>query len=262
MAKATERIFLPMLRTVIPEIRDYFLPWEGVFHNISVVALDKEFPSHAKKLAAGVWGQGQMSFCKAVVAVDGGDDPSDLSKVWRKFLDSFDPERDVFLSEGVLDALDHSAPRPLQGSKIAIDLTDETDGETKRNVRKPSAPTESDIAEIESFLKSEVPQFSRMSARNGFCAIAIDKENSRGRDILEKIGNCGKFAEFFRAAALFDSDVDIENNSKILWKIFNNTDPSRDIMIVGNSLCLVDACRKNAADGYPREWPDDLSFDK
>lgn len=262
MAKATERIFLPMLRTVIPEIRDYFLPWEGVFHNISVVALDKEFPSHAKKLAAGVWGQGQMSFCKAVVAVDGGDDPSDLSKVWRKFLDSFDPERDVFLSEGVLDALDHSAPRPLQGSKIAIDLTDETDGETKRNVRKLSAPTESDIAEIESFLKSEVPQFSRMSARNGFCAIAIDKGNSRGRDILEKIGNCGKFAEFFRAAALFDSDVDIENNSKILWKIFNNTDPSRDIMIVGNSLCLVDACRKNAADGYPREWPDDLSFDK
>ena len=262
MAKATERIFLPMLRTVIPEIRDYFLPWEGVFHNISVVALDKEFPSHAKKLAAGVWGQGQMSFCKAVVAVDGGDDPSDLSKVWRKFLDSFEPERDVFLSEGVLDALDHSAPRPLQGSKIAIDLTGEMDGETKRNVRKLSAPTESDIAEIENFLKSEVPQFSRMSARSGFCAIAVDKGNSRGRGILEKIGSFGKFAEFFRAAALFDSDVDIENNSKILWKIFNNTDPSRDIMIVDNSLCLVDACRKNAADGYPREWPDDLSFDK
>lgn len=262
MAKATERIFLPMLRTVIPEIRDYFLPWEGVFHNISVVALDKEFPAHAKKLAAGVWGQGQMSFCKAVVAIDGGDDPSDLSKVWQKFLESFDPERDVFLSEGVLDALDHSAPRPLQGSKIAIDLTGEIDGETKRNVRKLSVPTESDAAEIEKFLKSQVPQFLRMSARNGFCAIAVEKGSSRGRDILEKIGSFGKFAEFFRAAALFDSDVDIESNSKILWKIFNNTDPSRDIMVVGNSLCLVDACKKNAADGYPREWPDDLSFDK
>lgn len=262
MAKATERIFLPMLRTVIPEIRDYFLPWEGVFHNISVVALDKEFPAHAKKLAAGVWGQGQMSFCKAVVAIDGGDDPSDLSKVWQKFLESFDPERDVFLSEGVLDALDHSAPRPLQGSKIAIDLTGEIDGETKRNVRKLSVPTESDAAEIEKFLKSQVPQFLRMSARNGFCAIALKKGSSRGRDILEKIGSFGKFAEFFRAAVLFDSDVDIESNSKILWKIFNNTDPSRDIMVVGNSLCLVDACKKNAADGYPREWPDDLSFDK
>lgn len=262
MAKATERIFLPMLRTVIPEIRDYFLPWEGVFHNISVVALDKEFPAHAKKLAAGVWGQGQMSFCKAVVAIDGGDDPSDLSKVWQKFLESFDPERDVFLSEGVLDALDHSAPRPLQGSKIAIDLTGEIDGETKRNVRKLSVPTESDAAEIEKFLKSQVPQFLRMSARNGFCAIVVEKGSSRGRDILEKIGSFGKFAEFFRAAVLFDSDVDIESNSKILWKIFNNTDPSRDIMVVGNSLCLVDACKKNAADGYPREWPDDLSFDK
>ena len=98
--------------------------------------------------------------------------------------------------------------------------------------------------------------------RNGFCAIAVEKGSSRERDILEKIGSFGKFAEFFRAAVLFDSDVDIESNSKILWKIFNNTDPSRDIMVVGNSLCLVDACKKNAADGYPREWPDDLSFDK
>ena len=262
MAKATERIFLPMLRTVIPEIRDYFLPWEGVFHNISVVALDKEFPAHAKKLAAGVWGQGQMSFCKAVVAIDGDENPADLSKVWQKFLYSFEPERDIFLSEGVLDALDHAAPRPLQGSKIAIDLTGEIGGEPKRNVRKLSIPTESDIAEIENFLKTEVPQFLRMSARNGFCAIAIEKGNSRGRDILEKIGSFEKFAEFFRAVALFDSDIDIENNSKMLWKVFNNTDPSRDIIIVGNSLCLVDACRKNAADGYPREWPDDLSFDK
>ena len=70
MAKATERIFLPMLRTVFPEIHDYFLPWEGVFHNIVIVSAQKEYPAHAQRLMSGLWGQGQMSFCKAIVVVD------------------------------------------------------------------------------------------------------------------------------------------------------------------------------------------------
>lgn len=85
MAKATERIFLPLLRAVNPDIREYFLPWEGVFHNISIVSLRKEFPAHARRLASGIWGAGQMSFCKCVVAVGEEDDPSDLKHVWELF---------------------------------------------------------------------------------------------------------------------------------------------------------------------------------
>ena len=171
MAKATERIFLPMLRSVMPEIRDYFLPWEGVFHNIVVVSIDKEYPAHAQKLVSGLWGQGQMSFCKAIVVVDEDVDPSNSAQVWQKFLDNFDASEDVFLSSGVLDALDHSAPQPLRGAKIGIDLTRRIEGETPRKIKPPETPTAEKIADMENFLSQNVPQFLKADARNGFCAV-------------------------------------------------------------------------------------------
>ena len=262
MAKATERIFLPLLRSVMPEIKDYFLPWEGVFHNIVVVAVDKEYPAHARKLAQGLWGQGQMSFCKAIVLVDDDVDPSNLQQIWELFLDEFDANEDVFISEGVLDVLDHSAPNPLRGAKIGIDLTRRIHGETPRKKFELEAMSQADIKSCEDFLKNNIPEFVKMNANDGFCAIAINKGESRGRDILEKIGANKDFAKFFRAVAIFDSQVDINNNSKLLWKIFNNTDPSRDIIFREPNLTIIDACKKNRADGYTREWPDDLSFDK
>lgn len=260
MAKATERVFLPLLKTVMPEIKEYFLPWEGVFHNIAVVSIEKEFPAHAQKLASGLWGQGQMSFCKSLTVVDESVDPSDLRAVWRKFVESFDPKSDAMISSGVLDALDHSAPNPLHGAKIAIDLTERTDGEAPRSVKKLSPADESSVAKIVAYLKAELPQFDRLCARDFFCAVAVKKGESRGRDILEKLKHAPDLAEHFKVAAIFDSEVDISDNSKILWKIFNNTDPSRDIIF--GDPCLLDACKKNAADGHTREWPDDLSFDK
>lgn len=262
MAKATERIFLPAIRAVMPEIRDYFLPWEGVFHNISIVSMDKEYPAHAQKLASGLWGQGQMSFCKAVVAVGADTDPSDMKRIWKKLLDNFDPNTDVFMSEGVLDVLDHSSPEPLRGSKIGIDLTERLESESPRKIRKLRTPSDDDISLMRDFLGKNIKGFLRMEARRGFCAVAIEKGDSRGRDILEKAASNGLFSEFFRVFALFDSDIDISDNSKILWKIFNNTDPLRDILIKPDGLCLIDACKKGKADGYGREWPDDLSFDK
>lgn len=165
MAKATERVFLPLLKTVMPEIKEYFLPWEGVFHNIAVVSIEKEFPAHAQKLASGLWGQGQMSFCKSLTVVDESVDPSDLRAVWRKFVESFDPKSDAMISSGVLDALDHSAPNPLHGAKIAIDLTKRTDGEAPRSVKKLSPADESSVAKIGGVPESQELPRSTGSAR-------------------------------------------------------------------------------------------------
>ncbi len=262
MAKATERIFLPLLRSVMPEIKDYFLPWEGVFHNIVVVSINKEYPAHARKIAQGLWGQGQMSFCKAIVLVDEDIAPSDLPKVWELFLNSFDALQDVFITEGVLDVLDHSAPNPLRGAKIGIDLTRRIVGESERQKFNLQTPSETDIKKCENFLKSNLPQFKSMNVENGFCAIAVNKGETRGTDMLKKIAELDELKKFFRAVAIFDSNVDIKNNSKLLWKIFNNTDPSRDIIFTPQNFTLIDACKKNRADGYQRDWPDDLSFDK
>ena len=262
MAKATERIFLPLLKAVAPEICDMFLPWEGVFHNIAVVSIKKEFPAHAQKLASLLWGQGQMSFCKSIVVVDSDVDPSDLRGVWDLFLQNFDPHSDILITDGVLDALDHSAPHPLRGSKLCVDLTRRGFGEDERSATSPKELSESEAEHAKSILEKILGENSKFKFYKGFCAASIEKGSRKGTDILQAVDASGALNGKVRAFAIFDKGVDIENASKILWKIFNNTDPRRDIIISkSGGLCLIDACKKTSADGYTREWPEDLKFD-
>lgn len=126
MAKATERIFLPMLKMLVPEIVDMELPMEGVFHNCALVAIDKKFPGQAKKVINALWGLGQMASTKYVVVFDKDINLRDSSTVVWKLLNNVDPKRDLLLSEGPLDALDHSAPYPNFGGKMGIDATRKT----------------------------------------------------------------------------------------------------------------------------------------
>lgn len=121
--KATERIFLPLIRLQLPEVSDINLPYEGVFHNCVIVAIKKEYPGHARKVASALWGMGQMMFVKAIIIVDEDVDVQNLSEVAWNVLSSVDPERDTFIVKGPLDVLDHAAPQPIYGSKIGIDAT-------------------------------------------------------------------------------------------------------------------------------------------
>ena len=156
LAKATERLFLPMLQTVFPEIKDYWFPWEGVFHNIVVVALEKEYPGHAQKIMSGLWGQGQMSFCKAIVVVDADIDPSDPAAVLRQLALRFDLSSDITVTKGVLDVLDHSSPVANFGNKIGLDLTARFPGEPPRNRQLPSMAPPSD-AYLAGVVKNKIP---------------------------------------------------------------------------------------------------------
>lgn len=123
MAKATERIFLPLLRQLCPEIRDICMPMEGVFHNCVIVSIEKRYPGQARKVMNFLWGMGQMAYTKLIVAVDGDIVPSDLSKVaWRAF-NNIDAKRDLVFSDGPLDVLDHSSPAPRFGTRLGIDAT-------------------------------------------------------------------------------------------------------------------------------------------
>lgn len=126
MAKATERIFLPILKMLVPEIIDMELPMEGVFHNCALVSIDKKFPGQAKKVISALWGLGQMASTKYIVIFDKDIDLRDTSTVVWKLLNNVDPKRDLLLSEGPLDALDHSAPYPNFGGKLGIDATRKT----------------------------------------------------------------------------------------------------------------------------------------
>jgi len=120
---ATERIFLPLLRMTMPEIVDYHMPAEGIFHNLVFVSIRKEYPGHAFKVMNGLWGQGLMSLAKVIVIVDHDIDVKNAAEVWWFALNNIDPERDIQFTRGPADDLDHSARGPAYGSKMGIDGT-------------------------------------------------------------------------------------------------------------------------------------------
>lgn len=126
MAKATERVFLPMLQMLIPEIVDIELPMEGVFHNCALVSIEKTYAGQAKKTINALWGLGQMASTKFVAVFDSDVDLRDASTVVWKLLNNVDPKRDLLISEGPLDVLDHSASYPNYGGKMGIDATRKT----------------------------------------------------------------------------------------------------------------------------------------
>ena len=123
LGKATERIFLPAVKMTVPEIVDYDLPVAGAFHNCVIVSIRKAFPGHAKKVMHAIWGLGMLSLTKCVVVVDAHVDVHDYEQVFFRVCANVDPKRDVVLTEGPLDQLDHAATLEAYGGKLGIDAT-------------------------------------------------------------------------------------------------------------------------------------------
>ena len=123
MGKVTERVFLPIIQAVLPEVVDINMPAEGVFHNLVLVSIKKEYPGQARKVMYGLWGMGLMSLAKTIIVVDHFVNVQDLSEVTWRVTNNIDPSQDVLFASGPLDDLDHSSPTPKFGSKIGIDAT-------------------------------------------------------------------------------------------------------------------------------------------
>jgi len=124
LGKATERLFLPLLQQMMPEVVDYNFPAEGIFQNLVVVAIRKRYPGHAKKVMYGLWGLGHMMMLtRNILVVDADIDVHNLSEVAWTALNNVDAGRDLVLAPGPVDALDHAAPLPAFGTKLGIDAT-------------------------------------------------------------------------------------------------------------------------------------------
>jgi 4-hydroxy-3-polyprenylbenzoate decarboxylase len=124
MGWATERIFLPLIQMVIPEVVDYSLPAEGIFHNFVFVRIRKRYPGHAFKIMNAIWGLGQLMFSKFIVVVDEWVDVQDMSEVLWVLGNHCEPERDTLMTKGPRDALDHASPLAHFGSKMGFDATE------------------------------------------------------------------------------------------------------------------------------------------
>jgi 4-hydroxy-3-polyprenylbenzoate decarboxylase len=264
LARATERIFLPLLTAIMPEIRDFWMPWEGVFHNVTVISIEKEYPGHARRVMSAMWGQGQMSFCKALVLVDSEVDLGNPRKVLESLLDQVDLESDLYVSEGVLDVLDHSAPEPLFGGKLGIDATHRFHGEKSRRPIGVPLPIPSQAAidhslrDISELLAAfYVPP---LNVENRLLLIGFHKDGvTSGRDLAERILNHETLTPF-SIIILYDVSIDLRDASLTLWKLFNNVDPKRDLIRRANRL-VIDATKKGPEDGHHRPWPDDIVMD-
>jgi 4-hydroxy-3-polyprenylbenzoate decarboxylase len=123
LGHATERIFLPLLQLTLPEVVDYHMPAEGIFHNLVFVSIDKQYPGQAFKVMNGLWGQGLMSLAKVIVVVDRDVNVRDAKEAWWVALNNIDPERDVRFTLGPVDVLDHASRAFTFGSKMGIDAT-------------------------------------------------------------------------------------------------------------------------------------------
>lgn len=261
LAKATERIFLPLLKMVFPEIVDYWMPWEGVFHNITVVSINKAYPGHAHRIMQALWSQGQMSFCKCIVVVDGDLRVNDPKSIVTHLLNSVDFEKDLVITEGILDVLDHSAPQPLFGSKLGIDATKKMTYEPERKLPeiKSRFPGESVIHSALIRINEGIKDFyfPRMNTLHNPLLLTVRKDSGL---------TCKRFIpallehpdlEYFSVFVLFDDHIDLQDSSLIFWKIFNNVDPRRDITVQHGRI-VIDATKKGPQDGHSRPWPDEI----
>jgi 4-hydroxy-3-polyprenylbenzoate decarboxylase len=129
MGKAIERIFLPLMRLQLPEVRDICMPAEGVFHNLMLVSMRKSYPGHARKVMSAIWGLGQAMFTKCIIVVDEDVDVQNVSEVAWKALNNIDPERDIQFTLGPVDSLDHASRLVNFGSKMGVDATKKWPGE-------------------------------------------------------------------------------------------------------------------------------------
>ena len=123
MGKATERIFLPLLKILIPDIVDYNMPEAGVFHNCLIVSIDKRYPKHAQKVMSAVWGAHMLGMAKLLVIVDADCNVHDLNEVAWRALGNVDYSHDLVVNSGPVDHLDHASYQQFWGGKAGVDAT-------------------------------------------------------------------------------------------------------------------------------------------
>jgi 4-hydroxy-3-polyprenylbenzoate decarboxylase len=129
LGKATERIFLPVIRVLLPEVVDMNMPAEGVFHNLVVVSIKKRYPGQARKVMYALWGLGLMMLAKNILVVSEHVDVQNLSEVAWRATGNVDARRDVVIVDGPMDDLDHAALRHRFGGKMGIDATEKNAGD-------------------------------------------------------------------------------------------------------------------------------------
>lgn len=263
----TERIFLPLLQTTTPNLIDYYMPENGVFHNLILAKIEARFPRIAQQSMHAFWGVGQMSFVKHAIFV-GENAPSLQDKEIVPYILNRFSVKNCLISEGVCDALDHSSPSFAQGGKLGLDCTNALEIEDKLELL--------DTMQLHKILSEVFSPSGKVKSvrqiyketKNPIIIVGIDKKESLKKAFLRleraklesqhqesNLQNVNLLEKYMRIVVVVDElKNDLDNLYMLLWRVVNNIDAKRDIKIIGKTL-LLDACDKDVRDDYLREWP-------
>jgi 4-hydroxy-3-polyprenylbenzoate decarboxylase len=259
MGKATERLFLPLMKLFMGEIVDVNMPPEGVFHNLVIVSIKKKYPGHAQKVMYGLWGLGLMMLTKGFIVVDADVNVQDLEAVAREVVNNVDWRRDVTVVDGPVDQLDHSAIEDSYGGKIGIDATRSTRPEFMTPFPSPAPVPAESVTKLVGENWQECYQT---------LLVGLDKSAMKPKDAIRALWErCPDYN-----IVILDHDVDVHNLSDMAWRTLGNVDWRRDAIISTGEVdhfaaaglprghIGIDATRKDAADGHPRGWPEEIAM--
>ncbi|EAI4234312.1 menaquinone biosynthesis decarboxylase [Campylobacter coli] len=245
MGLGTERIFLPLLQTSVPDLIDYKMPENGVFHNLILAKIDAKYPAHAQQIMHAFWGVGQMSFVKHAIFVDKkAPNLDDYDALIPYILNRFNTNK-ILISEGICDQLDHASPNSCFGGKAGLDACEEAMVE-ELEILEDEKLLELFTTKIEPV---NLKQFYKESKSPIVC-ILLDKKEK----IEQSFEKLLEFKKHFRILVFLDAENKLENSYMLVWRVVNNIDAKRDIFIKEERLG-VDASAKGEAEGYLRAWP-------
>ncbi|MDP7071205.1 MAG: UbiD family decarboxylase [Phycisphaerales bacterium] len=245
LGKTTERVFLPLLQTLIPDVVDYDLPMAGCFHNWAVLGIRKAYPLQARRIMHAVWGAGQMAWTKCVVVVEADEvDVHDQEAVLREMFTKVNFARDVELTRGPLDILDHAATSRGAGGKIGFDATRCWAGEAEGEVdAPPMVPIGNRLAACS---RCELPIWG--------CGRCVLVSTESGADSVQSA-----LRGWNGLAVLLDDDVDLTNRLHVWFHLLAGFDPARDVTVQGDVM-VIDARTKSGDAEDVRDWPPFLGW--
>lgn len=287
LGKATERIFLaPIKMTMIPEIMDMEMPVEGVFHNLVIAKIKKDYAGQGQKVMNAMWGAGQMMFNKILVLTspnpsEGGALDSlkltDYESLARNVFQNLNPATDIYFSQGPMDVLDHSCTKLGFGGKMCIDGTfkyDEEKDDGHVNRQSPIVNIESSIGKKLMDLFPEIKQVNDSLLKKQIPCLIISVEKNRKNHVNELHQAIMQLEEAasIKMILYVEHPVNACDLPVALWRCCNNLDPKRDHVITKKQFSynpdryiscigLDGTIKTKTMDGFQRDWPNIITAD-
>ncbi|MBO9565648.1 MAG: menaquinone biosynthesis decarboxylase [Niastella sp.] len=267
LGKATERIFLaPIKMTMVPEIMDMDMPVEGVFHNLVITKINKEYPGQGQKVMNAMWGAGQMMFNKILVLADGKVPITDYKTLAQYVFKHLNPATDIYFSQGPMDVLDHSCSKLGFGGKMCIDGTAKQEEEVDDSYVLQVSGCKVDHKIITSQFSEIRNLNTSLLALNIPCIVVSVEKNRKGhvRELHQQFCQLPAM-EGVKMILYVEHTVDANDLPVALWRFCNNLDPRRDSLPFERAsqqpgkkwACMgFDGTIKTKAfDDFQRDWP-------